>query len=167
MGTRSETVIWDGQTMIVLYRHWDGYPSFMLPHFREIAEFAKYMAKEQTHWLTYAEDVAAYMIGYDCIKAKEQKQQIQRKWKRDLAINVGFRPVGNIADVVEFVYVVDVSNGSWRIDCYKVEEYKKFWDMPREERDKLYMSLLNGGVTDLLVHVAHEEIQMAPMSHVE
>ena len=62
MGTRSEIVVWDGHSMIVLYKHWDGYPEYMILFFEEVADFASYMCKDQVHWLSYAEDVALSLI---------------------------------------------------------------------------------------------------------
>jgi hypothetical protein len=138
MGTRSETVIWDGNSMIVLFKHWDGYPDYMLEFFREVVEFACYMCKDQIHWLNYAEDVASYIIGYDGIVSKECRD------KYGYSKNIDFRPIGNVTDYVEYVYVLDVSKafreGRWMISVYQVEE--KFWKLSRRERDSIYKKIV-------------------------
>jgi hypothetical protein len=155
MGTRSETVIWDGHAMIVLFKHWDGYPEEMMPYFMEIFQFAKEMAKDQIHWLTYSEDVAAYIIGYDCIRVREEVSKGMLS-----CANVDFRPIGKIADCVEYVYIIDVTRASWKIDCYEVVDYKRFWRLSRRGRDRLYMAMIKGEKTEMLRLIAHEELKL-------
>jgi len=140
MGTRSETVIWDGRSMVVLYKHWDGYPDYMVTIFQEVAEFAAYMAIDQIHWLSYAEDVAAYIITYYGMLSREERSRFN--WPQ----NPDFRPCGRIADWVDYVYLLDVSSakeGEWVLRIYEVKP--EFWRLSREERDAIYKKMVEGG----------------------
>jgi hypothetical protein len=160
MGTKSETVIWDGDTMIVLYKHWDGYPDHMIQVFREVADFASYMAVDQLHWLSYTEVVASFTITYYGLLSKELRDKY--RWP----LNPDFRPCGKTADFVEFVYVLDLSKtktkGRWILKIYEVNP--SFWKLSRRKRDSIYRKIVKGDVVpeDYLKQVGFEEIPVRP-----
>jgi hypothetical protein len=160
MGTRSETVIWDGHSMVVLYKHWDGYPDYMVTIFQEVADFAAYMAIDQIHWLSYAEDVAAYIITYYGMLSKEERNRFG--WPR----NPDFRPCGRIADWVDYVYLLDVSSaekGEWVLEIYEVKP--EFWKLSRQERDAIYREMVEGGAApgNYLNQIGVEKIPIKPV----
>lgn len=158
MGTRSETVIWDGRAMVVLYKHWDGYPEHMVDFFRRAARLAAYMAKDQTHWLGYAEDVAGYII---LAHGLESLRWIRGK---PYPANTDFRPAVRVCDLIEYVYVLDVSRacadplywslegkdrvpegaGKWYLSVYEVDT--SFWKVSRRSRDAVYRRMVTKGV---------------------
>jgi hypothetical protein len=158
MGTRSETVIWDGNSMIVLFKHWDGYPEHMIPIFHEVAKFAVYMAKDQLHWLNYSEEVASFIIAYYGLLAKEERD------KRNISLSPDFRPVGIIEDSVNYVYVLDVSKTvkerKWCIRVYDVEY--AFWNLPRRKRDSIYRKMVKKGIVpvEYLKLIREEEVKI-------
>jgi hypothetical protein len=161
MGTRSETVVWDGRAMVVLYKHWDGYPEHMVDFFRGAARLAAYMAKDQTHWLGYAEDVAGYIILAHGLESL--------KWirGRPYPANTDFRPAAWVCDLIEYVYVLDVSRacadplcwglrskrpgratvpegaGKWYLSVYEVD--RAFWKVNRRSRDAIYRRMVKDG----------------------
>ncbi|MCI4407814.1 MAG: hypothetical protein JHC26_01890 [Thermofilum sp.] len=150
MGTRSEIVIWDNHTAITLYKHWDGYPDYMVPFLKDAALFAAYMAGSQRHWLTYAEDVASYIIFYHGLVSIYQS----RKSRISVGINTDVRPAGDIADLTEYVYILRVNPNTqspendtlyWLLEVFSVENKDAFWDMDREKRDKAYLEYLKNG----------------------
>jgi hypothetical protein len=162
MGTRSETVVWDGRAMVVLYKHWDGYPEHMVDFFRGAARLAAYMAKDQTHWLGYAEDVAGYIILAHGLESL--------KWIRGkpYPANTDFRPAAWVCDIIEYVYVLDVSRacadplywslqgkgarrgtvpdgaGKWYLSVYEAD--RAFWRVNRRSRDAIYRRMVTKGV---------------------
>jgi hypothetical protein len=160
MGTRSETIVWDGRGMVVLYKHWDGYPDYMITVFEEVADFAAFMAVDQIHWLSYAEDVAAYIITYYGMLSKEERNRFG--WPQ----NPDFRPCGRIADWVDYVYLLDVSKaekGEWVLKIYEVKP--EFWRLSREERDAIYREMVEKGVSydNYLSQIGVEKIPVKAM----
>ena len=158
MGTRSETVIWDGRSTVILYKHWDGYPEYMVDFFRQAARLAAYMAKDHRHWLGYAEDVAGYII---LAHGLENLRWIKGK---PYPANTDFRPAVWICDLIEYVYVLDVSKacddqlcwrqrrrgtvpdgaGKWYLSVYKVD--RAFWRVNRRSRDAIYRRMVRKGI---------------------
>jgi hypothetical protein len=146
--------------MVVLYKHWDGYPDYMITVFEEVADFAAYMAVDQIHWLSYAEDVAAYIITYYGMLSKEERNRFG--WPQ----NPDFRPCGGIADWVDYVYLLDVSNaekGEWVLKIYEVKP--EFWKLSREERDEVYREMVEKGVApdNYLSQIGVEKIPVRAM----
>jgi len=158
MGTRSETVIWDGRAMVVLHKHWDGYPEYMVDFFRSAARLAAYMAKDHRHFLGYAEDVAGYII---LAHGLENLKWIKGK---PYPANTDFRPAAWICDLIEYVYVLDVSKacddpfyyrlvgkdrvpdgaGKWYLSVYEVGT--AFWRVSRRSRDAIYRRMVKKGI---------------------
>jgi len=128
MGTRSE--IWikrvDREDWIVkLYKHWDGYPEYMMPYFKEFAEFASKAVGGQLHWLSYPEDVGALLIAFDYEDAKKLYSD-----GTIFYIRPDIRPKGYINDLIEYVYVIRISKSVdqkviWTIKCYRVKSVKE------------------------------------------
>jgi hypothetical protein len=136
MGTRTEVVVWDGEAMVVLYRHFDGYPEFMLYLFKEGGKWAAWMCKDQHHWLSRAEDVAAYLIAYDGREEEKFREEKNFGTKPDL------RPCVWVEDLIEYVYILDVREGRrgrWRVHVFEVNS--SFWGVPRRKRDSLYRKI--------------------------
>jgi hypothetical protein len=160
MGTRSEIVVWDGNSIVTLYKHWDGYPDYMVPMLEDAARFAAYMALTQRHWLTYAEDVASYLILYHGLV---NLNQLRRRRDR-IGINPDIRPAGAISDYVEYVYILRVNPDSggkvahWILEIFSVKDENgnmSFWDLSRKERDEAYLSYLRGGTK--IPHLAFQK----------
>lgn len=82
MATRSLVVLEDEYGAVVLYKHYDGYPEFMLLF---LEEFAKWYAKKVErstgyfpHFLWQADDVAAALIYFDYIEAIKMWKRLGR-----------------------------------------------------------------------------------------
>ena len=121
MGTRSEIWIKKGDDVVKLYKHWDGYPQFMMPYLKEYAEFAARGVGDQLHWLSYPEDVAALLIAFDYEDLRRSELGYYRP---------DIRPKGRINDFIEYVYVLelelrDLNEASWTVKCYKVKGLKE------------------------------------------
>jgi hypothetical protein len=144
MGTRSEIVLWDGglERPLVLYKHWDGYPEFMIPHIRRALRLAAWMAADHRHWLGYAENAAAYLILYDGLWHIHRKRMWKRAQGWEVPCNVDIRPCGGIADLVEYVYVIRLSPERWDVEVFEVDP--GFWSLGRAERDGAYLKYLKG-----------------------
>ncbi|WP_288005918.1 hypothetical protein [Thermofilum sp.] len=152
MGTRSEIVVWDGHTMVTLYKHWDGYPDYMVPFLKDAANFAAYMANKQRHWLTYAEDVASYLILFHGLVNIYQLRGLHSP----TGINTDIRPASGTADLVNYVYMLHVNPTNqdspehnallyWLLEVFSIQEKDVFWNLSREERDKAYLEHLRSG----------------------
>ena len=152
MGTRSEVVVWDGHVMVTLYKHWDGYPHYILPFMKDAAYFAAYLTNNQRHWLTYAEDVASYLILFHGLVNIYQLRRLHSP----IGINPDLRPASGTADFAEYVYMLHVNPNNqdspghdellfWLLEVFSVEDKDVFWEMSREERDKVYLEYLRNG----------------------
>jgi len=113
MGTRSEIYIrnlGDGIT-VELWKHWDGYPDYMVPFFKDFAKWCAKMYKRQAHWLTYPGDVAAFLIAYDWRIHKEHQEEMGYDTtfaKPDV------RPIAGIEDA-EYLWILDLPGPTWPI----------------------------------------------------
>lgn len=121
MGTRSEIWIRDGSATVKLYKHWDGYPQFMIPYLKDFARFAAEGVGGQLHWLGYPEDVAALLIAYDY---EDAKRSGLGHYRPDV------RPKGGINDFIEYLYVIDLEldgfdEAAWRVKCHRVKRLKE------------------------------------------
>ncbi|MCR6692370.1 MAG: hypothetical protein MRT15_08260 [archaeon YNP-LCB-003-016] len=159
MGTRSEIHIRDLSIgdVIELWKHWDGYPKYMVPLFKEFAVWIRQMVKEQVHWLSYPEDVAAYLIAFEWEKTKEWIESLDEDERRFAYLKPDIRPRGRINDV-QYVYILDVGN-TWTLKGYRCEGL----ELSDEER-----KMIREGREDEIAHlrkVCEEkilEIQIAP-----
>ena len=105
MGTRSEIYVRnpDGET-IELWKHFDGYPEYMVPFFKAFAKWARNLVGTATHWLTYSPDVAALLIAfdYDLHKQEQKKRGLPSEYARP-----DVRPRGGIEDA-EYVWILEL-----------------------------------------------------------
>ena len=147
MGTSCEIVVANRDCgMVVLYKHWDGYPDTILGVLRDAGDLMAWMVRDQRHWLTYPEDVASFIIFYDGLLTLEEANRINRKGG-SLPFHIDVRPVGNLADYIEYLYVVNLSKGDrlkWDVVVY--DAHPDFWSLGREERDEAYTRMINGAV---------------------
>ena len=89
MGTRSEIYVRNSMSCVGLWKHWDGYPDYMVPMFKEFLKYAFKRWRAQAHWLTYPEDMAALLISWsDQVRYRELK-----KISKGFPINIDIRPV--------------------------------------------------------------------------
>jgi len=146
MGTRCEIVVANRDYgMVVLYKHWDGYPDTILGILRDAGDLMAWMAKDQTHWLTYPTDVASFIIFYDGLLTLDETNRVGYKYSFPFHIDI--RPIGGLADYIEYLYVVDLGGGrnlEWEVTVYDV--HPGFWSLEREERDEVYARMINGAV---------------------
>ncbi|MEM2365668.1 MAG: hypothetical protein QXL06_01865 [Nitrososphaerota archaeon] len=122
MGTRSEIIVTNPSinSWIELWKRWDGYPEYMINFFKEAAEYAAFIVGNQTHLLSYPEDVAAMLIGFDWTWRIGNRIHDQEFVKYGF-LKGDLRPRGSIFEL-EYFYVLDVSHGSegyWKLTCYE------------------------------------------------
>jgi hypothetical protein len=122
LGTRSEIYIRcrirDNvnvpNAVIELYKHWGGYPEFMVKHITQFARWARRMVKDQLHWLLYPEDVAALLITYDFMYLKKlYKRLYGNEFSTRAHIKPDIIPRGFINDLIEYVYILDVCENEY------------------------------------------------------
>lgn len=116
MGTRSEIWVIDSEGRVELYKHNDGYPDYMIPFFRRLANWAANKVKDGVRLLGYKEEVAAMMIAYDFITAEVDLNSFG---PNPMGVWPDIRPRGTIDDLIEYVYVFKV----------KEEGNKVIWDI--------------------------------------
>jgi hypothetical protein len=140
MGTRCEIVVTDRDGTVVLFKQHDGNPEAMVPFFYNAARFAMHMARDQKHLLTYAEDVAGYLIAWGGIESLWWVR------KRGVGKNTSVMPVGRICDMIDYVYVLNVAPPEgglkWSLEVYEVDV--GFWRVLRRRRDLVYAKLIKG-----------------------
>ena len=150
MGTSCEIVVANKDyDMVVLYKHWDSYPSTILGILQDAGDLMAWMARDQRHWLTYPTDVASFIIFYDGLLTLEEANRINRGGG-SLPFHIDMRPVDNLADYIEYLYVVNLSKGNrlkWDVAVYDV--HPGFWDLGRKERDEVYARIINGTIPPL------------------
>ena len=141
MGTRSEIYVRDSDECIELWKHWDSYPKYMVPFFKEFAEFAKQVCGNETHWLAYPTDVAAILIAFDYDrKRRENKFPIEYGY-----LKPNIMPRGKINDF-EYTWILTLQTKhrkiTWNIKGYytpKVslsqEEIKTLRKLARKGKD--------------------------------
>lgn len=149
MGTRCEIVLRDEEgTVVVLYKHWDGYPEYIVPLIEEAGNLMAWMARDQTHWLTYPEDVAAALIFYEGLVTLVETSRTGTLGT--YAYHVDLEPIGRLADCIDYLYVIELDEGNrleWDLKIYDVRP--DFWDLGREERDKIYAERREGLIDEL------------------
>jgi len=147
MGTRSEIYVrrkWDDGyfEVVELWKHWDGYPEYMLPFFRRFARFARDCVKEQKHWLTYPPDIASLLIAFDWEEKKKEAKRM-RKMGMEIYLKPDIRPRSDIQDA-RYAYILDLpqeENGDMLITCYKIYGGGGLLERDRDElREKAYLS---------------------------
>jgi hypothetical protein len=152
MGTRSEIHIRDLHTDVELWKHWDGYPEYMMELFREFAKWVYEIVGDQKHWLSYPEDVSAYLIAYYWEIDKRINEEFKRKGYKSAYVKPDIRPRGRINDF-EYLYIIEVGD-VWTIKCYKSENF----ELTDEER-KLIREHREDEIKGL-VKVCEEKIPM-------
>mgnify|MGYP000179699046 CR=1 FL=1 len=124
MGTRSEIYIRNSMACVGLWKHWDGYPDYMVPMFKEFLKYAFKRWRGQAHWLTYPEDMAALLIAwYDRVSIREL-----RKIDKKFPINVDIRPLFG----VDGKKMICDAEYAWVIDLPEPITINNFMDVPDE-----------------------------------
>jgi len=123
MGTRSEICITANGYKVELYKHWDGYPDYMIPLFEDLRKFCVKKVKEQKHWLTYPMSVAGYLIAKDFIDSEKQKLAYSHPDIRPMELTLTGKL--NKSEDTEYRYILDVTEArKWILHVYKI--YRKF-----------------------------------------
>ena len=124
MGTRSEIYIRNSMGCVGLWKHWDGYPDYMVPMFKEFLKYAFKRWKASMHWLTYPEDMAALLIAwYDRKSVREL-----RKFGRDYPINVDIRVLFD----VNGEKIIQDAEYAWVLDLPEPLTADNVWNPPKE-----------------------------------
>jgi hypothetical protein len=126
VGTRSEIYVRNHEVTIELWKHFDSYPDYMIPFFKEFAKFARRTFRYSQYRLTYPEDVAALLIAFDHIVHRRMFIKMKKEFNdvhKFFSPCSDIRPRGNIEDF-DMVWILDLPDtnmdGSWRIIGYKV-----------------------------------------------
>jgi hypothetical protein len=125
MGTRSEIWVRDlgheaeaeGQrahNLVCLWKHWDGYPENMKHLFQRFYKFAVEMMGNNSHWLTYAEDMAGALIAFSYTEAKVDDPFG--------ACRPDIRPRGSIRDA-EYAWVLDLGDDEMTVTGYSLDTW--------------------------------------------
>jgi hypothetical protein len=124
VGTRSEIYVRNHEVTIELWKHWDGYPEYMVPYFKEFAKFARRTFRHAPHRLTYPEDVSALLIAFDYITCRKMYMEMRKQYRdthRFFSICSDIRPRGRIDDF-QMIWILDLPNtnesGVWRLIGY-------------------------------------------------
>ena len=121
-----------------------GYPDTILSILQDAGDLMAWMARDQRHWLTYPTDVASFVIFYDGLLTLDEANRMGRR--ASLPFHIDIRPIGGLADYIDYLYVVDLSKGKnleWDVAVYGVS--LGFWTLGREERNRVYAYMINGG----------------------
>jgi len=149
MGTRCEIVVANRDYgMVILYKHWDGYPSTILGILQDAGDLMAWMVKDQRHWLTYPENVASFIIFYDGLLTLDGMSKLGHRYSFPFHIDI--RPAGDTADYIEYLYVLELDRGNsleWDVTVYDV--HPGFWSLERAERDEVYARMIDGAVQPL------------------
>jgi len=94
---------------IALWKHWDGYPEYMVPWFKDFATWCEDLFVEEFHWLTYPSSVGAFLIAYDWKIHKEHQEEMgfPKTYARP-----DVRPRGIIEDA-EYLWILDLPGPTW------------------------------------------------------
>jgi len=109
MGTRSEIYVRNSWACVGLWKHWDGYPDYMVPMFKAFLRYAVKRWSSAPHWLTYPENMAALLISwYDRVSLARL-----RRMSKDYPVNVDIRPLFDVKGEkmicdAEYAWVLDL-----------------------------------------------------------
>jgi len=139
MGTRSEIYVrrkWDKSyfEVVELWKHWDGYPEYILPYLRRFTGVAKECVKDQKHWLTYPRDIASPLIAFDYEQRKKECENLEDEVKY---LKPDIRPKSDIRDAA-YAYIIDLpkdEDGMLKVSCYKLQSCGLSDDEIRELRE--------------------------------
>ena len=111
---------------IILYREWDRTRDVIVYHthwlasefhniFKDYVSFAKLLAKDQTHWLTYPEDLGAYLSFIDGLT--------KYTLYKGIPIKPDIYPRGNLRDTdgYSWIVVLPKSDKNLTYKLYKIE----------------------------------------------
>jgi len=136
MGTRSEIYIRNSNECIGLWKHWDGYPDYMIPMFKEFLEYAYNEWKEAPHWLTYPEDLAGLLISWYHKKLREELKKI----REDTPVNTDIRPFIDVTgekliEDAEYIWIINTPENNHVPLRYEILGYKlrNFNGLTKEE----------------------------------
>jgi hypothetical protein len=140
MGTRSEIMIRttyekkDGTKeidVIELWKHWDGYPDYMIKLFEKFMKFAEDSAGSQKHRLFYAEDISSLLIVFDYL---EKNGYAKPSENDDREHYPDIRPRGWIDDT-SYLYLLEIMGEKFSEMKLKVKIYH---DVNQELRDAIH-----------------------------
>jgi len=120
MGTRSEIYVRNSSGCVGLWKHFDGYPDYMVPMFKEFLKYAFKRWRDQAHWLTYPEDLAALLISWsDQVRYRELK-----KISKGFPINIDIRPLFDVSgkkiiEDAEYVWILDLPEAITANNAFK------------------------------------------------
>ena len=122
------------------------HPDTILGILQDAGDLMAWMVRDQRHWLTYPTDVASFIIFYDGLLTLDGASRMG--CRASLPFHIDIRPAGDViglSDYIEYLYVVDLSKGKnlkWNVATYEV--HPAFWTLGREERNEVYVRMING-----------------------
>lgn len=125
MGTRSEIYVRNSQGCVGLWKHYDGYPEYMVPMFKSFLLYAYREWRAQSHWLTYPEDLAALLIAWYYGVVKREA----RRLRSPFPVNADIRPLMDVSgekliEDAEYAWVLNVPEYNSPDLVYEVLGYR-------------------------------------------
>ena len=124
MGTRAELYIRVKDkryvSMTALWRHYDGYPDYVVEQLREFINWFREKYSGQHHWLLMPETVASELIYYEGMKKSEYAREYEDETLRNLLSRPDWRPLlgyhnfthrmekGKLIEDAEYIYIMNI-----------------------------------------------------------
>jgi len=150
MGTRCDIILLGSGCTCRLWKHWDGYPDYMIPFLKGFVKFARGMVGRERYWLTYPEKMGSLLIVHDYIFRNEEFKEWGEAREYGL-LCPDIRPREEIRDA-EYAWVLVLYPEKVRIIGYKLSRFDGLTD---EE-----INWIERGWFDKLAEVHRKEVDI-------
>ena len=126
MGTRCEIYVRNTDECIGLWRHFDGYPDYMMPMLTEFVRDMYEKWKEQAHWMTYPHSVASLLVAWSYMDKLKYYEELKAEFPASPDTYILFDVLGQKVLVdCEYVYILNIPDTNDTVNMvFEIVAYK-------------------------------------------